>query len=55
MTIEVLDTVGAIFLIVVSIQIATAWCNILMGQNIDEFDKFSAIRQYFSYQNFPFS
>ena len=24
-------------------------------RNIDEFDKFSAIRQYFSYQNFPFS
>ena len=27
----------------------------LMGENIDEFDKFPAICQYFSYQNFPFS
>ena len=26
-----------------------------MGENIDEFDKFPAIRQYFPYQNFPFS
>ena len=25
------------------------------GGNIDEFDKFPAIRQYFPYQNFPFS
>ena len=25
------------------------------GENIDEFDEFPAIRQYFSYQNFPFS
>ena len=24
-------------------------------ENIDEFDKFPAIRQYFPYQNFPFS
>ena len=23
--------------------------------NIDEFDEFSAVRQYFPYQNFPFS
>ena len=23
--------------------------------NIDKFDEFSAIRQYFPYQNFPFS
>ena len=28
---------------------------ILMGENIDEFDEFPAIRQYFSYQKFPFS
>ena len=28
---------------------------ILTGENIDEFDKFPAIRQYFPYQNFPFS
>ena len=28
---------------------------ILTVENIDEFDKFSAIRQYFPYQNFPFS
>ena len=27
----------------------------LTGENIDEFDEFPAIRQYFSYQNFPFS
>ena len=27
---------------------------ILSGENIDEFDEFSAIRQYFAYQNFPF-
>ena len=27
----------------------------LTGENIDEFDEFSAIRQYFPYQNFPFS
>ena len=27
---------------------------ILTGENIDEFDKFLAIRQYFPYQNFPF-
>ena len=25
------------------------------GGNIDEFDKFPAIRQYFPYQNFQFS
>ena len=28
---------------------------ILTVENIDEFDEFSAIRQYFPYQNFPFS
>ena len=28
---------------------------ILTGENIDEFDEFPAIRQYFPYQNFPFS
>ena len=27
----------------------------LTGENIDEFDEFPAIRQYFPYQNFPFS
>ena len=27
----------------------------LIGENIDEFDEFLAIRQYFPYQNFPFS
>ena len=26
-----------------------------MGENIDEFDEFPAIRQYFPYQNFTFS
>ena len=25
-----------------------------MGENIDEFDEFPAIRQYFPCQNFPF-
>ena len=25
------------------------------GENIDEFDEFPAICQYFPYQNFPFS
>ena len=25
------------------------------GENIDEFDKFPTIRQYFPYQNFTFS
>ena len=33
----------------------TVWCKILMGENIDEFDEFPVIRQYFPYQNFPFS
>ena len=27
----------------------------LTGENIDEFDEFPVIRQYFPYQNFPFS
>ena len=27
----------------------------LTGENINEFDEFQAIRQYFPYQNFPFS
>ena len=27
----------------------------LTGENIDKFDEFPAIRQYFSYQNFHFS
>ena len=26
---------------------------ILTGENIDEFDEFPAIRQYFPYQDFP--
>jgi len=25
-----------------------------MGENVDEFDEFSAIYQYFIHQNFPF-
>ena len=33
-------------------QLATVWRKILMGENIDEFDKFPTIRQYFPYQNF---
>ena len=28
---------------------------ILTVENIDEFDEFLAIRQYFPYQNFPFT
>ena len=32
----------------------TVWCKILTGENIDEFDEFLAIRQYFPYQHFPF-
>ena len=34
---------------------ATVRRKILTGENIDEFDEFPAIRQYFPYQNFPFS
>ena len=30
----------------------TVQCKILTGENIDEFDEFLAIRQYFSYQIF---
>ena len=37
------------------IAIITVRCKFLMGENIDEFDEFPAIRQYFPYQNFPFS
>ena len=33
----------------------TVWCKILIGENVDEFNKFPAIREYFSYQNFLFS
>ena len=33
----------------------TIWRKILTGENIDEFDKFPTIRQYFPYQNFTFS
>ena len=33
----------------------TVWHKILTGENIDKFDEFPAIRQYFPYQNFPFS
>ena len=32
----------------------TVWRKILTGKNIDEFDEFPAIRQYFPHQNFPF-
>ena len=32
----------------------TIWRKILTRENIDEFDKFPSIRQYFPYQNFPF-
>ena len=33
----------------------TIRCKILTGENVDEFDEFPAIRQYFPYQNFSFS
>ena len=33
----------------------TVWRKILTGENIDEFDEFPTIHQYFSYQNFTFS
>ena len=36
-------------------EVATVRRKILTVENIDEFDEFSAIRQYFPYQNFPFS
>ena len=42
-------------IIIVFVSMLTVWRKILMGENIDEFDKFSAIHQYFPYQNFPFS
>ena len=42
-------------IIIVFVSMLTVWRKILMGENIDEFDKFPAIRQYFPYQNFPFS
>ena len=35
--------------------LATIWHKILTEENIDEFDKFPAIRRYFPYQSFPFS
>ena len=35
--------------------LCTVWHKILMGENIDKFDKFPTIRQYFPYQNFTFS
>ena len=37
------------------IFVYTVQRKILTGENIDEFDEFPAIRQYFPYQNFPFS
>ena len=37
------------------ISYSTVLCKILMGENIDEFDEFPAICQYFPYQHFPFS
>ena len=33
----------------------TVWRKILKGENIDEFDEFPTIHQYFPYQNFTFS
>ena len=43
-----MDLILICFLVVWLINYRTA-------QNIDEFDEFPAIRQYFPYQNFPFS
>ena len=37
------------------INISTVQRKFLTGENIDEFDESPAIRQYFPYQNFPFS
>ena len=31
----------------------TAWCKILTGENIDEFDEFLSICQHFPHQTFP--
>ena len=39
----------------VGIGPTTVWRKILTRENIDEFDEFPAIRQYFPYQNFLFS
>ena len=33
----------------------TVWRKILTGENINEFDEFPTICQYFPYQNFTFS
>ena len=41
--------------VTIACRLATIWREILTGENIDEFDKFSAIRQYFPYQTFPFN
>ena len=38
---------------VILVPAYTVWCKILMGENIDEFNEFSAICQYFPYHNFP--
>ena len=35
--------------------VSTVRCKILTVENIDKFDEFPVIRQYFPYQNFPFS
>ena len=43
------------YLSIPSVSSVTIWRKILMGENIDEFDEFPAIRQYFPNQNFPFS
>ena len=34
---------------------SNVWRKILTGENIDVFDEFPTIRQYFPYQNFTFS
>ena len=42
--------------VIVDIRLAiTVRRKFLTGENINEFDEFPAIRQYFPHQNFPFS
>ena len=55
MTIEVFDSGSHNILIVVSIQIATIWRNILMGENIDEFDEFYSNSSILSLSKFSIS
>ena len=47
--------IGSVLIRVNIRKVVTVRRKFLTGENIDEFDEFPAIRQYFSYQNFPFS